>query len=185
MAIFLMVVLAACSSSSGKQKPGAVNKLTARQLPVKGQLPGKRSAPTDTLTPDQQADAFANYYVVVADTGIDYYFLREEMIALKNSAGMTIDTMGRYYNLKKQLIALPDDDPDEIYAGDYFPRRYPGINLSLEYLHSYKRDAKEKMIALVAGICENKTSADSVLKTISSQNGAFAFKAKVYVGCMH
>jgi len=74
--------------------------------------------------------------------------------------------MGRFYNKKKNLIALPDNDEDEIYAGDYFPRRFPSDNLSLEYLNFYQRQAAEKTIALVTGIYETEKSADSALTVL-------------------
>ncbi|WP_262490545.1 hypothetical protein [Hymenobacter sp. CRA2] len=35
------------------------------------------------------------------------------------------DTLGRFFDEQKNLIRLPDDDEDELYAGDYFPRRCP------------------------------------------------------------
>jgi len=92
--------------------------------------------------------------------------------------------MKRYYNKKEDLIMVPEDDEDDIIAGDYYPRREPSQTLSLEYLDTYKPDAEPKMIALVAGIYENKTSADKALKLLPG-NKAFAFKGKVYVGCLH
>ena len=55
--------------------------------------------------------------------------------------------MERTYDKAKNLIALPDNHEDEIYAGDYLPRRYPSSTLSLEYLQFYQEAASEKSIA--------------------------------------
>ena len=88
----------------------------------------------------------ATYFVVVADTNSDYFFLRDKMFKLSMRLQLPIDTMGRFFNKTKNLIALPDNDEDEIYAGDYFPRRFPSDNFSLEYLDFYQREAGEKTI---------------------------------------
>ena len=45
---------------------------------------------------------------------------------------MPTDTMGRFYNKFIDLIALPDDYENIMYAGQYFERREPTENLSLE-----------------------------------------------------
>jgi hypothetical protein len=108
------------------------------------------------------------------------------MIDLKTKSKIPIDTMGRIYNKKKNLIALPDNDKDEIYAGEYFPRRFPSENLSLEYLNFYQKQAGEKTIALVTGIYETEKSADSVLTVLRKiEPRVFKIKADIYVGCMH
>ena len=128
----------------------------------------------------------ATYFVVVADTGMDYYMLQKKMFALNNSLKYPIDTMGRYFNPNKNLIVLPDNDEDEMYRGDYFPRRFPSENLSLEYLNFYDQHSKDKTIALVTGIYEHESSADSALRNVKiAGNKAFKIKSEVFVGCMH
>lgn len=145
-------------------------------------------------TPDSTADAdsadseTATYYVVVADTGLNYASLHNEMLQMNKTTGLEIDTMGRGYNEQKNLICLPENDEDEIYAGEYFPRRFPSVNLSLEYLEQYMPEGKagEKTIALVAGIFDTQQSADSLLKVIRPQSPQpFATAAKIFIGCMH
>ena len=124
----------------------------------------------------------ATYFVVVADTSNDYYFLHKKMFTLNRQLNIPIDTMGRFYNKTKNLIALPDNDEDEIYAGDYFPRRFPSDNLSLEYLDFYQRQAGEKTIALVTGIYETEKSADSALTVLHKiEKKVFKIKADIYV----
>jgi hypothetical protein len=126
------------------------------------------------------------YYVTIVDTGFDYFKLDTKMSRLSKRTGIPVDTMNRFYNKSKNLIALPDDDEDEIYAGDYFPRRYPSINLSLEYLDVYKQPAHEKTIALVSGIFETRKSADSMLAIVKPKEPkAFVARTRMYVGCMH
>jgi len=132
------------------------------------------------------ANETAIYYVVVTDTGTNYSELRDKMENIHQALNIAIDTMGRYYNKTKDLIALPDNDSDEIYAGAYYPRRSPTDFLSLEYLTFYKKGSPSNTIALIAGIYENKSSADSALNILKpSQRNAFAIKSSIYVGCMH
>ena len=129
---------------------------------------------------------FATYFIVVADTGKDYYFLDKELFMLHKKMKLTIDTMERIYNKKKNLIALPENNADEIYAGAYYPRRHPSEHLSLEYLNYYNETAPEKTIALVAGIFGNKEDGDKAATSIKPlMPNAYVLKAKVFIGCMH
>lgn len=185
------LLLIACLLAACKSKTAKVNADSAKAKPVKV-LPASYKVantvtPTKADTSDiaEQLDAYVNYYVVVADTGLNYYSLRDRMFDLNKSFGIPIDTMERGYNKAKDLIALSDKDEDEIYAGEYYPRRFPSKTLSLEYLDTYQFDTSPKTIALVAGIYENKTSADSALQAIDKVKTAFTFKGRGYVGCMH
>jgi len=84
------------------------------------------------------------------------------------------------------MILLPENDEDEIYAGDYFLRRNPETHLSLEYLSLHQDKAKDKTIALVSGIYEQKHSADSSLSMLQQHApNSFVVKTKVYIGYMH
>ena len=165
--LFLLVALYACHSApAGKSNSKSIAKDTS-------------SVAEDT------SGQYANYFVVIADTGKSYYPLRKEMFQLSKSIHLEIDTLGRLYNQKKDLIAAPDDDRDEIYAGEYFTRRDPCESLSLEYLEEYD-NAGKKTIALVAGLFYKKESADSLtqkLKPFSKK--VYSVKAELYEGCMH
>ncbi|MBD8490747.1 hypothetical protein IFO69_18490 [Echinicola sp. CAU 1574] len=149
------------------------------------------SLQTAALTNNKQLEETTGYnnatfFVVVADTSLDYSILRKKMFDINKKLNIQIDTIGRFYNKTKNLIALPDNDENEIYAGNYFPRRFPSDNLSLEYLDFYQRPAGEKTIALVTGIYETEKSADSALTVIHNiEKKAFKIKADIYVGCMH
>ncbi|NQY44027.1 MAG: hypothetical protein HRT87_11870 [Legionellales bacterium] len=116
-------------------------------------------------------DEYMNAYIVIADNGLDYVKMQDRMLDLSNEFKLDVDTMGRIYNVTKDLISLPIDDEDEIYAGEYFPRRYPSTSLSLEYLDYYDEKKGEKVIGLVAGIFDNKADANNLLKRIKTQLG--------------
>jgi hypothetical protein len=128
----------------------------------------------------------ATFFIVVADTGLNYYLLNQKMYALSDQLHMQIDTMGRYYNKNKDLISLPVNHEDKVYAGAYFPRRFPSASLSLEYLSFYREQPSKNTIALVAGIYEKQESADSALSVLrKAEENPFMFKTNIYIGCVH
>jgi hypothetical protein len=137
--------------------------------------------PGDTFVSD-----YGTFFIVVVDTNDSYEVLQQKMFNLNRQLNLPIDTMGRLFNKEKNLIALPDTSSDEMYAGDYYPRRFPSEHLSLEYLHYYRNQSAEKTIALVAGIYEAEKNADSALAILKrTESGCFKLKAEVYIGCMH
>lgn len=144
---------------------------------------------SDTLSEtglEDMPSEYQMYYVVVADTSKRYSKLQRSMYELADKMLFEIDTMNRYFDSKKDLICLPDNDADEMYRGDYFPRRSPSATLSLEYMNFYKPDAGEKTMALVAGIYEGEGEANVRLADVKKvMSLAFVIKSEVFVGCMH
>jgi len=132
-------------------------------------------------------EMFMNAYVVIADTSSDYHVLRNEMFELSESLSMKIDTMERGFNEAKNLICFPLNHEDEMYAGEYYPRRYTSEWLSLEY-YEYYSDVNQRSgtIALVAAITESKEHADSLsMKIQKYAKGAFVVQSRIFIGCMH
>lgn len=180
--IILTFILTACGTNSSDKNDMKIesNKLDTTTK-IQTPLPTNNNQSKDTTDYNN-----ATYFVVVADTSKDYSFLHKKMFDLNRKLNVPIDTMGRFYNKTKNLIALPDNDEDEMYAGDYFPRRFPSDNLSLEYLNFYQKQAGEKTIALVTGIYETEKSADSAMTVLyKTEKKVFKIKADIYVGCMH
>ncbi|RAK70315.1 hypothetical protein DLM85_05580 [Hymenobacter edaphi] len=137
------------------------------------------AAETDT------ADQYETMYVVIADTSRQYRPLRRQMLRLQAVTSQRIDTMGRFYDPKKNLIRLPDNDADEVYAGDYFPRRTPDATLSVEYTTLYT-SAHDKSMALVTGIYQEPARADSLLAVVRrTVPTAFRVKTRMFMGCLH
>jgi hypothetical protein len=128
----------------------------------------------------------AIYYIVIADTNLNYHTLQKKMIGLSQQLHIPIDTLGRYYNKVNDSIVLPEDDEDKMYAGQYYPRRDVAEYLSLEYLNLFKEKTKPKTIALVAGMYDVEKKADSALISIQKKaKKAFKIKSEVYIGCLH
>jgi hypothetical protein len=133
---------------------------------------------------------YKRYYVVIADISENYYALRKKAIDLKGKLNIPIDSLERCYNKEKHLIALPDNYDDEMYAGQYYPRRNEEGNFfSIEYLRVYdngQSDYEDKTMVLVAGVFESEKSADSTLIAVKKhEKNTMKLKSNIYVGCMH
>lgn len=180
--ILLALTIASCGETPlTVQVPDKADSSNTSLAPIQAAVPN--DTPTQELP---EEDEIQTCYVVVADTGLHYLELREQMLGYQNTLHQQIDTMGRTYHKAKDLIALPDNHEDEIYAGDYLPRRYPSSTLSLEYLNFYQKAASEKSIAVVTGIYEDKESADSALIILRKVNPkAFVVQSDIYMGCIH
>ncbi len=136
--------------------------------------------------PNTTSDDYANYYLVIADTGTDYNSLDAAMYLLAKQTGLQVDTLNKYYNPQKKKIVLREDDDDEAYAGEYISVRFPTTTMSMEYLDSYTIQAREKTMCILAGIYETQQAADSVLRIVKpNAPKAFTMKSKIYIGCIH
>jgi len=145
-------------------------------------------APTILLSQNDKDEMYMNAFIVIADSSQVYSELKLKMFNLKDKLNVEIDTMGRGYNKTKDLICLPENDEDEIYAGDYFPRRFPSETLSLEYLDYYDKKNGEKTIGLIVGIFQQKEklNAERLLKKLSEFfPNAYILNTDIYMGCMH
>lgn len=136
--------------------------------------------------PGPDTSNFADYYVLVIDTNINYEPLQQQMYELKRKFGLSVDTMDRYFSKTKNKIVLPDKYDDEIYAGEYYPRNVLSDFLSIEYMVVYMSDTRNFNMGLIGGIFEQKSEADKQLNLIKTrEKKAFVFKSKIYIGCMH
>ena len=141
--------------------------------------------PEEVVHEDDESGAFLDCFIVIADTGRNYFALRDQMLQLHNNGKAPIDTLGRTYDISEGAIVYIDSADMEA-DNSYFPRRYPDTTLSLEYLHAYAKHAGRKTIALVTGIYEDKKDADAALaKLKASTVKAFLIPATVYLGCMN
>jgi hypothetical protein len=176
--ILLLFILAGCSDSNSPKSDISVS---VQKIDTIVNLDSSVNSVASSIYQD-----YTNYWIVIADTGLKYDQLLKQMLVLNEKVKLPIDSMGRFYNRKKDLIALPDNDEDEMYAGEYFPRRFESDFLSIEYLNYYTSSSKEKVMSIVAGVFINESSADSVLTQIRNfKSSAFKLKANLYTGCMH
>ncbi|HBK71099.1 MAG TPA: hypothetical protein DDZ39_05480, partial [Flavobacteriaceae bacterium] len=129
---------------------------------------------------------YANAYIVIADSSPVYHALKGKMVDLKEKLGIKMDSLGREYNENKDLIRLPENHEDELYAGVYYPRRGYTELLSLEYLDYYDPKLKEKTIGLIVGILNIESEAKKLLVRVKEVSpNAFLLNKNLYIGCMH
>ncbi len=141
--------------------------------------------PTDSLSEEEAVD-YAWYHIVIVDTSSRYDELMKELRTIEKNNGLEVDLMGRYFDKKKQAIILPEDDEDELYAGNYFPRRFPGNTLSIEYLDTYVPEQGDKTMALVATIATKRREADSLVRALKPDHPrTHSIRSKVFIGCLH
>ncbi|UOQ71384.1 hypothetical protein [Hymenobacter cellulosilyticus] len=184
------VLLFACQSSPASAPVAEapvveVQQAVASPKPVVPSVAPVEEEP-EGISADSANAGYATYFVVVADTSRSYPALRSRMLGLSQQLTLSIDTMGRYFNVEKNRIIVPENDEDEMYAGEYYPRRFPSHSLSLEYLSQYKDQAGPHTLALVTGIYEQEATADSALAALGKAPGKpFKIKSNIYVGCMH
>ena len=182
---FIALLLSIFCFSCGRPSGQSTIKDTTAVASLAPDTSAKKSL-ADTSLNFNEEEAYANYQVIVIDTNNSYHSLNQKMFSLKDKLGMDIDSMGRYYNKNKARIVLPDNDEDEMYAGEYFPRRELSKTLSLEYMNQYLPSSKPKTIGIIAGIYVNALEADSAFAAVKQvAPKAFKLNSKIYIGCMH
>lgn len=140
----------------------------------------------DTSDQWEPSDDMVQLVVIIADTGRSYWAVQREMYLLADMLPADIDTMGRYFDVDRDSILLPLDDEDVLYAGQYYPRRFEGNALSIEYLDMYDTTAAPGTMALVTGLWATRQQADSALQLLRvHMPRAYLVHARVYQGCMH
>lgn len=187
--IFFLCLLAFCSIAQSTNKNAVVdtnkNKFGVDYTKM-------NSVDTAVVQTDSTM-AYQIFYVVVADTSKNYFLLKNKMIALSKTMHVKIDMLYRTFNKKRNLICLPENAEDKIYAGQYFPRRYGNDFLSLEYIDYYTGASTfsfdtgtNRTIGLIVGLYSEKAVADSMVSILQHKSEkAFTIQANIYIGCMH
>lgn len=131
-------------------------------------------------------DKTSHVWLVVTDTAKSYPKVLAKMIECSKHSGLEIDSMGRTYAPINDSLIIPLSDSLDLYAGQYFPRRFPSQTLSIEYLDYYWRAAPPRMLGIVAGIYESQSEAMQCLEKLqSSKSHGFLISSRLYMGCMH
>lgn len=188
---FLMASCMETPSSESTEKLSDSLGMISQTVQVDSLIP----PPANTIDNNIEADSMEaidpnpnieTYYIVVADTGMMYAPLNAAMYNLSAKLSSTVDTLNRGYDKKKNKIVLSEQDDDELYAGEYFPRRFPSTTLSMEYMDSYTPGSKEGMMGIISGIYEKQAEAEIAWKNVKVHApNARIVKADIYVGCIH
>lgn len=134
---------------------------------------------------NEAGNMIIKYFVVIVDTSKNYFNLNAKMMHLAKKCLLSIDSMGRYFDAKKGII-LPADCGDDIYAGQYYPRRFEGSELSIEYYNAYSSITTNVTMAIVAGQYTDIDNANKQLNKVKPFfPNAFIKEALLYNACMH
>lgn len=141
------------------------------------------------LNSDANAEtAVDTFFIVQVAEGEDF----EQLKAISEQAaiqlGSRVDMLGREYKINKGII-VPENSEDDIYRGEYYPRRpfddqnFISIEMSGEYLINEPDTLK---MLIVANIFKIKNQADSVVRVLQSNfKNAKTVKTELFLGCMH
>lgn len=181
VSLFLLVIIASCQK---KESVGS-SRMNDYAFKSPDSLLIKESDSTED--PDENSD-MGTFYVVEVAEGNDFAELDQIAQGAASLLGSKTDMMNRIYRKDKGII-VPEDSDDDIYSGEYYPRRpfYDQNFVSIEMAYAYKRNEKDTLkMTVLANIFENKAQSDSVVKLLlPSFKGAKTLKTELFLGCMH
>jgi hypothetical protein len=148
------------------------------------------SGSMDSLAFEEEDGDYSLFHIISIAESYSYDSLHRLGESLSKKMDVKLETMGRVYDPEKGVVVSMDDE-DEMYRGEYYPRRFSGDFLSIEMKYSFsdsseKINANDLKMVLIGGIFEKQQQADSVFRIIkASYPGARLFANELYIGCMH
>jgi hypothetical protein len=148
------------------------------------------SAYGDTMQQSTVADTAesAIYYIVEVAKGYNFDSLKNISANAVSILGSRFEMLDRIYKSGKGII-VPENDNDELYQGEYYPRRpFEDQNfVSIEMSFGFNTEEADtlKMVS-IAGIYSLKEQADSVVSLLQGKIPTTkTVKRELYLGCMH
>lgn len=131
-------------------------------------------------------DNMKPFHVIIVSIGNNYDSLATIGKKVAKELNVEYKTLDRIYDNKRGII-LPDTSPDEIFAGEYYPRRYEGSFVSVEHRGPYDDKATSDMeMVVIAGIFEQKNDAQQLFKKVKKvYPAAKLVSTKLFIGCLH
>lgn len=184
--IALLIIIASCNNTTDNHTEDLdISNNSESYIDIDSTYIDTNSYGTGTITTGYEVmEQYAIVYIVVPDSGNNYYTLRDLMFSIHKSLDIRIDTIGRYYSAAKDEIIYPEDLAD-VGAGAYLPRRSGEDYLSIEHTAFYHNSNDNNTMMLVAGIFEEKNSADSLAIVITKAGfPTYVVKTAMYMGCL-
>ena len=122
------------------------------------------------------------HWILIGDTNAHYWPLLRHANEVAKTAPIAFDSLERHYDPKKQTIVVDQSSEDEMYRGEYFPRRITGTHLSIEPFETYFPESKHHTFVEVYGIYDQ---ADSALKAMKTFPQAHMRTCKIFMGCLY
>lgn len=167
-----LVLLLACQNNAIQQA-----NLHTDSACMPGQIMVLPSLDTNGCHSELQA-----YWILIGDTSRLYWPLLRHASEVAKAHTIVFDSLERHYDPIKQTLVLDQTSDDELYRGEYFPRRMTGTHLSIEPYNMYFSESNSKSFVEVYGIYEQ---ADSALKAMQTYPQAHIKTCKIFMGCLH
>lgn len=181
LSCFIVIVFSACASKT----PETIKSDKHDTVKI-----DQASAYGDTMKQSTVADTTesAIYYIVEVAKGYNFDSLKNISANAVSILGSRFEMLDRIYKSGKGII-VPDNSNDEIYSGEYYPRRpFDGQNfVSIEMANGFnEKEADTLKMVSIAGIYSLKKQADSVVFLLKGKIPTTkAIKRGLYLGCMH
>lgn len=150
----------------------------------------RKAVPAARLLTVEMADnpdaenASVQMFIVTLGQSNDYKALVAKAKELSKETGIKYDDEGLVLDAKRGLI-LPDDADDDIWAGDYYPRRYNSRYLSVERSKYYLDKPKGKYVIVGFMDMEPREGRRMLQWFKKYEPSAFFSHELFYQGCIH
>lgn len=173
-----------CTPSLKKEKSTNIDSINSGEL-NQSVLENGAEAVSDTETKNED---YETAFVIMLDTSEQFYKMYDLAMATSKKYQIEFDTTERTYFPETNIWGVSQSSSDEIYRGQYFPRRKGDEKekLSLEYMYWYDKKSNDKKLMLVSNIFSFSMDAEqSVAAWRKSFPQAFILQCEMYMGCMH
>jgi hypothetical protein len=133
-------------------------------------------------------DDYETAFIVVLDTSNQFHKMYELAMSVSRKFNIPFDTVQKSYFPQTNIWGVSQSSDDEIYRGEYFPRRNGSEKdiLSLEYKYWYDKKGNDKNLMLVTNIFLFSMDAEkSVAAWRKYFPQAFIMQCDIYMGCIH
>jgi hypothetical protein len=180
---YILLFLVSCSQKPASIKSNKRDSLVLASMPIVVDTTSKN----DIVEGVPESET-ATYYIVEVAAGYDFDSLKNISLNAATILGARFDMLARIYKPGKGII-VPENDEDEMYRGEYYPRRPTEdenfVSIEMSYVFSDQQADTLKMVAL-AGMYPLKSQADSVVSILKDKiSTTQTVKREVYMGCMH
>jgi hypothetical protein len=132
--------------------------------------------------------------IVIIGSYADFESVQKQALVISAASKKPFSMQGQIYDKKKGL-RLPEDSPDEMYAGSYVHRRYNTASMkdndeAVEYISIERSEAypgfTPGFYIVVGGIYDTKEEAKTALaKFMPIVADAYTKQTEIFMGCMH
>jgi hypothetical protein len=175
---FFFLLALACSP----KKNETMNPKETEAKPVDSTL---ETPTTDSEIIDEEMQTA---FMVILDSSNDFNSMHALAEKTAQEFHLVFDTIEKQYFPEKNLWGVSLLSEDELYRGEYFPRRSDGDThpLSLEYQQWYDDRSREKNLVLMAGIFSFSLEAEEYINKFREKfPHAYILQKEIYMGCMH